>query len=44
MKQVSISEFKAKCLDLIEEVEKTQQPLLITRPVYFDCQRLIAKC
>lgn len=29
--QVSISEFKAKCLGLIEEVHKTRQPLRITR-------------
>jgi len=31
MNQVSISEFKAKCLGLIEEVHKTRQPLRITR-------------
>ena len=31
MKDVSISEFKAKCLGLIERVEKTRQPLRITR-------------
>ncbi len=31
MKSVSISEFKAKCLGLIEQVDKTRQPLRITR-------------
>jgi prevent-host-death family protein len=31
MNDVSISEFKAKCLGLIEQVEKTRQPLRITR-------------
>lgn len=31
MKDVSISEFKAKCLGLIDRVEKTRQPLRITR-------------
>ena len=31
MKDVSISEFKAKCLGLIEQVQKTRQPLRITR-------------
>ncbi len=31
MKSVPISEFKAKCLGLIEEVDKTRQPLRITR-------------
>jgi len=31
MDQVSISEFKAKCLALLERVEKTKQPLRITR-------------
>lgn len=31
MKEVSISEFKAKCLGMIEQVEKTRQPLRITR-------------
>ena len=28
---VSISEFKAKCLGLIEQVHKTRQPLRITK-------------
>ena len=31
MKTVAISEFKAKCLSLIEEVQKTKQPLRVTR-------------
>jgi prevent-host-death family protein len=31
MKQVAISEFKAKCLALLDEVQKTKQPILITR-------------
>jgi prevent-host-death family protein len=31
MKIVPISEFKAKCLGLIEQVDKTRQPLRITR-------------
>lgn len=31
MHDISISEFKAKCLGLIEEVHKTRQPLRITR-------------
>jgi prevent-host-death family protein len=31
MEQVSISEFKAKCLALLERVEKTKQPIRITR-------------
>jgi prevent-host-death family protein len=31
MKTVRISEFKAKCLGLIEQVDKTRQPLQITR-------------
>lgn len=31
MKTVPISEFKAKCLRLIEQVDKTRQPLRITR-------------
>ncbi len=31
MDDVSISEFKAKCLGLIEKVHKTRQPLRITR-------------
>lgn len=31
MADISISEFKAKCLGLIEQVHKTRQPLRITR-------------
>jgi prevent-host-death family protein len=31
MDNVSISEFKAKCLGLIDRVQKTGQPLRITR-------------
>jgi len=31
MKQVAISEFKAKCLALLAEVQKTKQPILVTR-------------
>lgn len=31
MKEIAISEFKAKCLALLERVEKTKQPIRITR-------------
>ena len=31
MQQVAISEFKAKCLSLIEQVQKTKKPICITR-------------
>jgi prevent-host-death family protein len=31
IEEVSISEFKAKCLALLEQVRKTQKPLRITR-------------
>jgi len=31
MKEVAISEFKAKCLALLEEVQKTKKPLRVTR-------------
>ena len=31
MTEVSISEFKAKCLALLEQVRKTKQPLRVTR-------------
>ena len=31
MHDIPISEFKAKCLGLIEQVHKTRQPLRITR-------------
>jgi prevent-host-death family protein len=31
MKEVAISEFKAKCLEIIEQVHKTQRPIRVTR-------------
>lgn len=31
MKEVAISEFKAKCLGILEEVRKTRRPIRITR-------------
>lgn len=31
MKEVAISEFKAKCLAMVEEVRKTKKPIRITR-------------
>jgi prevent-host-death family protein len=31
IREVAISEFKAKCLSLIEQVRKTRQPIRITR-------------
>ncbi len=31
MKEISISEFKAKCLGLLEEVRKTRKPIRVTR-------------
>ena len=31
MKEVAISEFKAKCLALLEQVHKTKKPILVTR-------------
>ena len=31
MREVAISEFKAKCLALLEQVAKTKQPLRVTR-------------
>lgn len=31
MKEIAISEFKAKCLSLIDEMQKTKEPLRITR-------------
>lgn len=31
METVSVSEFKAKCLGMLERVRKTGQPLLITK-------------
>jgi prevent-host-death family protein len=31
MKEVAISEFKAKCLALMDQVQKTKKPLRVTR-------------
>jgi len=31
MKQVAISEFKAKCLAMLDEVQKTKKPIQVTR-------------
>lgn len=31
MKEIAISEFKAKCLGLLEQVRKTRKPIRITR-------------
>jgi prevent-host-death family protein len=31
MKEVAISEFKAKCLALIDQVQKTKKPIRVTR-------------
>ena len=31
MKEVAISEFKAKCLALLEQVQKTKKPFRVTR-------------
>jgi prevent-host-death family protein len=31
MKEVAISEFKAKCLALLQQVQKTKTPLRVTR-------------
>ena len=31
MKEIAISEFKAKCLGILEEVRKTRKPIRITR-------------
>ena len=31
IKEIAISEFKAKCLSILERVEKTNQPIRITR-------------
>jgi prevent-host-death family protein len=31
MKEVAISEFKAKCLSMLEEVQKTKRPIRVTR-------------
>ena len=31
MREIAISEFKAKCLALLEEVRKTKKPIRVTR-------------
>jgi len=31
MKEVAISEFKAKCFGILEEIRKTRKPILVTR-------------
>jgi prevent-host-death family protein len=31
MKEVAISEFKAKCLGILEQVRKTRKPIRVTR-------------
>jgi len=31
MQEIAISEFKAKCLSLLQQVSKTKQPIRITR-------------
>lgn len=31
MKEIAISEFKAKCLGIMEEVRKTRKPVRVTR-------------
>jgi prevent-host-death family protein len=31
VKKVAISEFKAKCLAIVDQVQKTKRPILITR-------------
>jgi prevent-host-death family protein len=31
MEEIAISEFKAKCLAILQQVEKTKQPIRITR-------------
>lgn len=31
MKEIAISEFKAKCLDILEEVRRTRRPIRVTR-------------
>ena len=31
MREIAISEFKAKCLSLLDQVEKTKKPLRVTR-------------
>ncbi|HEY8671064.1 MAG TPA: type II toxin-antitoxin system Phd/YefM family antitoxin [Terriglobales bacterium] len=31
MKEIAVSEFKAKCLAILDEVQKTKQPVRVTR-------------
>jgi prevent-host-death family protein len=31
MREIAISEFKAKCLAILDEVQKTKQPIRVTR-------------
>ena len=31
MREIAISEFKAKCLALLDQVQKTKKPILVTR-------------
>jgi prevent-host-death family protein len=31
MKEIAISEFKAKCLGLLDQVQKTKKPIRVTR-------------
>jgi antitoxin (DNA-binding transcriptional repressor) of toxin-antitoxin stability system len=31
MKEVAISEFKAKCLSLLDQIQKTKKPIIVTR-------------
>jgi PHD/YefM family antitoxin component YafN of YafNO toxin-antitoxin module len=31
MREVALSEFKAKCLAILEEVRKTRRPIRVTR-------------
>ncbi|MGA2414678.1 MAG: type II toxin-antitoxin system prevent-host-death family antitoxin [Candidatus Sulfotelmatobacter sp.] len=31
MKEIAISEFKAKCLSLLDQVQRTKKPILVTR-------------
>jgi len=31
MKEIAISEFKAKCLSLLDQVQKTKKPIRVTR-------------
>ena len=30
MKAISVSEFKAKCIDLLKNVQKTKEPIVVT--------------